>query len=133
VDKIHPNISNKNHDHRDKRHDLLETKWRPTPNNRPRTNWPEIQVHSTNRYQWYTLKPKRTMTFEKYLQSLDLWEAILLTTLKQTTTYMTLKTAIDLGEWIYLVTYGGQTEDDGYFGWAISTETTILWRGGGYV
>eukprot|EP00957_Ditylum_brightwellii_P146149 11127637-Ditylum_brightwellii.AAC.2 len=27
---------------------------------------------------------------------------------------------------------GGQTEEGGYFGWTISTETTIPWRGGGY-
>eukprot|EP00957_Ditylum_brightwellii_P079827 6070587-Ditylum_brightwellii.AAC.1 len=50
-----------------------------------------------------------------------------------TTTYMTLSTAVQLGEYIWLATDGGTTGSEGYFGWVIATDSCILWRGGSFV
>eukprot|EP00957_Ditylum_brightwellii_P148087 11275032-Ditylum_brightwellii.AAC.1 len=34
---------------------------------------------------------------------------------------------------IWIVTDGGKEDIDGYYGWLIATDTTIMWEGKGYV
>ena len=59
------------------------------------------------------------------------WERHLLSNIEETQGGMTLADALQLGLDIWLVTDGGDTDGNGYYGWVIATDTHILVKGKG--
>jgi hypothetical protein len=59
------------------------------------------------------------------------WERHLLSDIEEIQDGMTLADALQLGLDIWLVTDGGDTDGNGYYGWVIATDTHILVKGKG--
>jgi hypothetical protein len=67
---------------------------------------------------------------EEFLDAhMHTWERHLLSDIEETQGGMTLADALRLGLDIWLVTDGGDTDGNGYYGWVIATNTHILVRG----
>eukprot|EP00957_Ditylum_brightwellii_P180806 13774301-Ditylum_brightwellii.AAC.1 len=72
-------------------------------------------------------------SFREYMTTLSTCEQCLLKHIKATnTTYGSLKTHIELGDKLWIVTDRGLKQGDGYYDWVIATDTNILWEGRGY-
>jgi hypothetical protein len=71
-------------------------------------------------------------TLEEFIaNNMQAWEQHLLSDIEEMKEGMTLADALRLGLDIWLITDGGDTDGNGYYGWVIATDTHILFKGKG--
>eukprot|EP00957_Ditylum_brightwellii_P119739 9135771-Ditylum_brightwellii.AAC.1 len=74
-----------------------------------------------------TIQRTTPTSIREYIPTLSKWEQRLLKHIKATnTSYDSLKTHIELGDKLWVVTDRGLKQGDRYFGWVIATDMNIL-------